>query len=414
MFIYSSLLFLLAVGLLLSDAWRNQGVLRPPDPGPAVFFYLFSLFTITAGYTNKAFGYVSMDRVGQLANLLLFGPFYGAIINGLASFTFAWFRLFRGVPLRNTLNAVMANSGMMSIMSLAGGYTYLHLGGKVPVEALDMKLLIPLFAMLLVMQVINEILIAIMSAIRGLDLKTNFTWSATGIELLSGIIGLLVALMYVKQDLPLFSLFMLVLVLGMLVQRKYALIRQHLETLVSNRTRELQEKSRELERQAIHDHLTGLFNRRYANDYLQREIARSKRQQLPLCIAMLDIDHFKRINDQYLHDTGDRVLQRIARLLESNTRESDLVARYGGEEFLLCFPDTELAGACRHCEALRNIVAQEDWTVIRSGIRTTVSIGVVQRAEFEELPDLLRRADTNLYEAKHRGRNQVCCQDHVD
>ena len=414
MFIYSSLLFLLAVGLLLSDAWRNQGVLRPPDPGPAVFFYLFSLFTITAGYTNKAFGYVSMDRVGQLANLLLFGPFYGAIINGLASFTFAWFRLFRGVPLRNTLNAVMANSGMMSIMSLAGGYTYLYLGGKVPVEALDMKLLIPLFAMLLVMQVINEILIAIMSAIRGLDFKTNFTWSATGIELLSGIIGLLVALMYVKQDLPLFGLFMLVLILGMLVQRQYALIRQHLETLVSNRTRELQEKSRELERQAIHDHLTGLFNRRYANDYLQREIARSKRQQLPFCIAMLDIDHFKRINDQYLHDTGDRVLQRIARLLESNTRESDLVARYGGEEFLLCFPDTELAGACRHCEALRNIVAQEDWTVIRPGIRTTVSIGVVQRAEFEELPDLLRRADTNLYEAKHRGRNQVCCQDHVD
>ncbi|WP_293643868.1 hypothetical protein [Thiolapillus sp.] len=89
MFIYSSLLFLLAAGLLLAVALRNDVSLTPPDMGSAIFFYLFSLYTITAGYTNKSFGYVSMDRVGQISNLLLFGPFYGAIINGLASFTFA-------------------------------------------------------------------------------------------------------------------------------------------------------------------------------------------------------------------------------------------------------------------------------------------------------------------------------------
>lgn len=414
MFIYSSLLFLLAVGLLLAIALRNDVGLTPPDMGSAIFFYLFSLYTITAGYTNKSFGYVSMDRVGQISNLLLFGPFYGAIINGLASFTFAWFRLFKGVPLRNTLNAVLVNSGMMSIMSLAGGYTYICLGGRVPAEALSMQLLVPLFATLLVMQVINEMLIAGMSIVRGMDFRGNFSVYATGIELLSGIIGLLVALMYTQQDLALFGLFMLVLVLGMLVQRQYALIRQNLEGLVEERTRELEAKSEELRKQAIRDHLTGLFNRRYANDYLQKEIARSKRQQRPFSIAMLDIDHFKQINDQYLHDTGDRVLQHIAQLLESNTRESDLVARYGGEEFLLYFPDTELSGACTHCEALRKIVAQEDWTNIRPGIRTTVSIGVTQGTSAQELADLLRCADTSLYEAKHEGRNRVCCQECTD
>ncbi len=409
MFRYSSLLFFLAAGLLLGDAWLHQEVLRPPDPGPAIFFYLFSLFTITAGYTNKFFGYVSMDRVGQISSLLVFGPFYGALINGLASFTFAWLRLFRGVPLRNTLNAVLANSGMMSIMSLAGGYTYVYLGGRIPVEALSIQLLIPLFAMLLVMQIINETLIAGMSLIRGIDFRKHVSWYATGIELLSGIIGVLVAVMFAQQDLAPFSLFMLVLMLGMWVQRQYALIRQNLERLVDERTRELEEKGEELKRQAVRDHLTGLFNRRYANEYLQKQIARSKRQGQPLSVAMLDIDHFKNINDQYLHETGDKVLQRMAQILENNLRESDLVARYGGEEFLLCFPDTELSGACAHCEELRVLVEQENWPAIRPGIKATVSIGVVQGSTGNELADLLHQADTKLYAAKKRGRNRVCC-----
>ncbi len=408
MFIYSSLLFVLAAVLLLLDPWRAQDVLPSPDAGAAVFFYLFSLFTIAAGYTNKSFGYISLDRIGQIANLLVFGPFYGTLINGLASFTFAWFRLYQGVPLRNTINAVLANTGMMTIMSLAGGYTYYYLGGEIPLETLSTSLLIPIIATLLVMQVINESLIAGMSVIRDMNFTKNFSWSATGIELLSGVIGVLVAVMF-AQELALFGLFMSVLVLGILVQRQYALIRQHLEALVSERTQELREKSEELERQAAHDHLTGLFNRRYANEYLHKEIARSKRQQRPLSVAMLDIDHFKQINDQHLHETGDKVLQRLAQLLQGNVRESDLVARYGGEEFLLCFPDTELSGACAHCDELRRIVEQENWSSIKPGIKTTVSIGVVQRTKNTELPELLHQADTKLYAAKHQGRNRVNC-----
>ncbi len=409
MFLYSSLLFLLAAALLLADAWLHREILSPPTPGPALFFYLFSLFTITAGYTNKTFGYVSMDRVGQISSLLVFGPFYGALINGLASFTFAWFRLFRGVPLRNTLNAVLANTGMIGIMSLAGGHAYVYLGGKIPMEALNTGAIIPLFAMLLVMQIINEALIAGMSLTRGTDIKKLFSLYATSIELLSGIIGVLVALMFAQHDPALFALFMLILVLGMLVQRQYALIRQNLEGLVEDRTRELAEKSEELERQAARDHLTGLFNRRYANGFLEKEIARSKRRAQTLSVAMLDIDHFKNINDQYLHETGDRVLQRMAQILEHNIRESDLVARYGGEEFLLCFPDTDLTGACAHCEELRALVESEDWFAIKPGVKATVSIGVVEGSTGQELADLLHEADTKLYAAKEQGRNRVCC-----
>ena len=402
------LLCAVAVGLFARE-YPAYGSLLPRNTGAALFFYLFSLFTITAGYSNRSFGYVSMDRVGQISSLLVFGPFHGALINGAASFTFAWFRLWRGVSLNQTISAVLINTGMMSIMSLAGGHAYLAAGGVLPVDALSPGMLMPLAVTLVTMQVINELLIAALAWLRGDRPGAGFVWSATGIELLSGVIGVLVAVMFRQQDLPLFSLFVVVLVLGMLVQRQYALIRQNLETLVEQRTAELEATSRELERQAVHDELTGLFNRRHANSYLEQEILRCQRYGHTLSIAMLDIDHFKQINDRYLHETGDRVLQRLAEILQGHVRQTDLVARYGGEEFLLCFPETDAASACVCAESLRARVENEDWETFQPGLEVTVSMGMAQTDGSDSLPELLRLADQRLYEAKEKGRNQVVC-----
>jgi diguanylate cyclase (GGDEF)-like protein len=401
-------LSVVAATLLARELPAHESLL-PVNMGAALFFYLFSLFTITAGYSNRSFGYVSMDRVGQISTLLIFGPFHGALINGAASFTFAWFRLFQGVPLGRTLNAVLINTGMMSIMSLAGGHAYLAAGGVLPVDGLSPDMLLPLAATLVTMQLINELLIAALFLLRGERPGDSFVWSATGIELLSGIIGVLVAVMYRQQDLALFSLFVAVLVLGMRVQRQYALIRQNLEVLVEQRTAELEDAGRELLRQAVRDDLTGLFNRRYANDYLEQEILRCRRYHHTLSVAMLDVDCFKQINDRFLHETGDRVLRRLAEILVEHVRKTDLVARYGGEEFLLCFPETDAASACKCCEELRAMVEREDWEAIQAGMQVTVSMGVAQTGGSDSLSELLRAADHNLYRAKDAGRNQVVC-----
>lgn len=164
-----------------------------------------------------------------------------------------------------------------------------------------------------------------------------------------------------------------------------------------------------LREQSIRDLLTGLYNRRYLEESLEREVARTWRDKTPLAVIMLDVDYFKRFNDQYGHHGGDAVLQALGRVLREAARASDLVARYGGEEFTVLLHNTGLAGAREWGERLREAVSHME---VKSAGRTlppiTISLGLAQYAENgTTAEELLRAADAALYEAKRDGRDRL-------
>jgi two-component system NtrC family response regulator len=172
------------------------------------------------------------------------------------------------------------------------------------------------------------------------------------------------------------------------------------------------EEEQALRAQAITDSLTGLFNRRYFEENLQREVQRSNRYERPLSLVFCDIDDFKTANDRFGHPYGDKVLQALARLLERNTRASDLVCRYGGEEFALLLPETGKAGALVAAEKLRRVVEQNVLGDGEASLKVTLSFGVAAYPEDAKTEqDLVQRADEALYKAKREGKNRVCVQE---
>lgn len=156
------------------------------------------------------------------------------------------------------------------------------------------------------------------------------------------------------------------------------------------------------------DGLTSLFNRRYLEQSLIKEFDRYKRYGSALSIVMLDLDHFKIINDQYGHLAGDEVLRRTADILTCGVREADTAGRYGGEEFVLILPQTNLEGAVRLAERLRVNVEAEEIVCNGATIHVTISLGVTQmRDAILTHEELMQEADTCLYESKKQGRNRV-------
>ncbi len=183
--------------------------------------------------------------------------------------------------------------------------------------------------------------------------------------------------------------------------QKALLAAQHWQTLAEALKRELHSVS-ELVRV---DSLTGLHNRRAFDEHLPREVARSQRLGEPFCLLMIDIDHFKRLNDTYGHPAGDAVLRSVARAIAGCTRPSDLVARYGGEEFAVVLSGIDSGQALAVAERIRRQVA-----LAETGLhRVTVSVGVAQYqpSAGDDAELLLSRADQALYAAKHGGRNRV-------
>jgi diguanylate cyclase (GGDEF)-like protein len=200
---------------------------------------------------------------------------------------------------------------------------------------------------------------------------------------------------------------LVILCTGMLVLRQFARMRIRLEAIVEERTSELQEKALELEQLATRDQLTGLYNRRFADDYLKRRIEEHQRYGRPFSIALVDLDHFKRVNDELSHGVGDEVLKRIARIFTARCRETDMVARWGGEEFLIYFAEADAARAAHICEELRREVAATDWSSVAPGVQMSLSAGVAQVEPGLDFGQLLQIADGKLYRAKAAGRNLV-------
>jgi len=170
-----------------------------------------------------------------------------------------------------------------------------------------------------------------------------------------------------------------------------------------------EKERRNLERLAITDYLTGVYNVRFFYSRLDEEFSRSERHKMPLSCMMFDIDNFKRINDTYGHRVGDVVLREFAQLVRGHTRKSDIFARYGGEEFIMLLPQTSLAGAIAEAERLSKVVKGYQFYALKEGEGITVSIGISCSPDekIKTPDDLITFADDALFTSKRKGRDQI-------
>lgn len=405
--IYAACLFTIAVAVLSIASAASDGLPGADQPVAVLFFLLYGLFTISIGYQHPKVGYYSFDRVAQVASILVLGPIAAAWVNGLASLIYPWHRIWKGVPAQDVLFAALNNAGLMAIIVLAAGTLYAVLGGDVPLTELSARNVALLVGLLLVIQALNDIGMLGTLLVGRRDIGSFFQPFFVALEIGSGATAVLVALVFNTMPNTVLILLLGVLSLGMLALRQLASMRHELERIVLERTRRLREKTRELELQATQDNLTGLYNRRFADAYLDRQLPLLEHGKRSFSIALADIDLFKQINDSHSHAIGDTVLRTVADTLRLRCRKTDMIARYGGEEFLICFPDTDQAGAERLCEALRESIELRDWMTLGLRGSVTLSFGVAEHRPGLSADSLVHKADLRLYAAKEGGRNLV-------
>lgn len=178
---------------------------------------------------------------------------------------------------------------------------------------------------------------------------------------------------------------------------------------IKSLTAELEQKNQLLQKLSAQDPLTNLHNRSSLRQRLDNEFHRARRYKKALSCLMIDVDHFKRINDQYGHSQGDKVLLDVSQVLKESVRNCDVAARYGGEEFTVIYPETSLSDACVGAERIRRNLSEKEIPVGKDKVNVTVSIGVgfFPHEEIETGKDLLVLADRALYKAKESGRNRV-------
>ncbi|WP_234413881.1 diguanylate cyclase [Ideonella sp. A 288] len=182
--------------------------------------------------------------------------------------------------------------------------------------------------------------------------------------------------------------------------------RAHAEAaLAREQARQMHERAEGFRNQSLLDPLTGLANRRQFDEALSAFSQDTADE--PVCLAMIDVDHFKRVNDEFGHSVGDHVLRKLGSVLRAQCRGNDLPARFGGEEFTVIYNGIGLASAAAASERLRAAVARENWAALHPGLQVTVSIGLADRSEAPSPAALLALADERVYRAKRQGRNQV-------
>jgi diguanylate cyclase (GGDEF)-like protein len=182
----------------------------------------------------------------------------------------------------------------------------------------------------------------------------------------------------------------------------------HMTALMKQRSAELAELTRKAEHLAHHDELTGLLNRRSLIALMEQERLRAMRHGRALSVAMLDLDHFKAINDRLGHQAGDETLKTFARNTRSVTRKTDRLGRYGGEEFLLMLVDTNAQDAWVAVERIRQALVAAGWSHIAPDFNVTFSCGIASLQGEETIDATIKRADDALYRAKQDGRNRTC------
>jgi diguanylate cyclase (GGDEF)-like protein len=191
--------------------------------------------------------------------------------------------------------------------------------------------------------------------------------------------------------------------------RIYACLRtKALQDELREKNRQLQEMLTKVETLAVTDSLTGLFNRRHCENALENEFGRTVRYNSSLTCLMMDIDHFKKVNDEFGHRTGDTVLREVAQIIKNNSREVDTVARWGGEEFVVLLPQTGKESGELFASRLVNMISEHRFSGT-TGRRITVSIGIASAPDpsIDTGEKLLNASDFALYEAKRKGRNRT-------
>ncbi|WP_198679094.1 ligand-binding sensor domain-containing diguanylate cyclase [Aliidiomarina haloalkalitolerans] len=191
----------------------------------------------------------------------------------------------------------------------------------------------------------------------------------------------------------------------------YLFIRIRVSALERSRNelkRLVQEQTKELQALANEDVLTKLPNRRAFDHALRANLHKATKLHQPLCLAILDLDHFKLINDRHLHAVGDQVLKRVGQIIRDNIRDQDYAARWGGEEFAIVFGNTSESEGVVICERIRKAIESADYSDIASNVQPTLSIGMACRIGQEGHSTMLIHADKALYQAKEQGRNRVC------
>lgn len=183
--------------------------------------------------------------------------------------------------------------------------------------------------------------------------------------------------------------------------------RNQLEQLVAQRTAELEQAMQRLHELTVHDELTGVGNRRDLNDKLQTDREFFDRTGLPFCVAVLDLDGLKTVNDQFGHAAGDEVIKGFATLIRNEMRATDYLARYGGDEFVLLLRNITAEAAIKPLQRICDLAVAHDWDRIASGIRLSTSVGVAGLRRGETADQVFRRADAALYNAKTAGRNRI-------
>lgn len=404
---YAIALFAIAVATLTAVTLQTPQPFANTETDSLLFFLLYGLFTISIGYHHPNIGYYSFDRVSQVASILVLGALPAAWVNGIASLLYPWHRLRSGTPLRDVCLASLHNSGLMTLIVLICGSLYTMLGGVVPLNSIDGRAVMLLIVLVASMQVLNDLGMLAMLRAGQRDTSGFFQSFAIALELGSGATAVLVAVVYNAMDVQLFILLLGVLTFGMLALRQFASMRLGLEQIIEERTESLRLKTLELEQLATQDILTGLFNRRYADAYLNQQLAQAARERKTLSVALGDIDLFKQVNDQHSHGVGDEVLRMVADTLRARCRKGDMIARYGGEEFLICFPDTNLSQARRLCNELRAAVEQQAWSRLGLDSDVTMSFGIAESRPTDSANSLVDDADSRLYAAKNTGRNRV-------
>ena len=185
------------------------------------------------------------------------------------------------------------------------------------------------------------------------------------------------------------------------------LLKQQNEEL-QQRLTDIEQLKNRIREQSIRDPLTNLYNRRFLNEFMEREQALARRNQKPLAVVMLDLDHFKQLNDQFGHQTGDKVIEMVAKHLLRQSRRTDILFRYGGEEFLVILPNTNATQARHLAENWRVHVEQAQVFAKHQAVNITLSAGVAVYPEHGTTAfNLIQAADEALYQAKAAGRNQV-------
>lgn len=183
--------------------------------------------------------------------------------------------------------------------------------------------------------------------------------------------------------------------------------RYQLEQLVAQRTAELEQAMQRLQQLTVHDELTGVGNRRELNNKLDTDREFFDRTGLPFCVAVLDLDGLKAVNDRFGHAAGDEAIKRFASLIQNEKRAMDYLARYGGDEFVLLLRNISAKEAIKPLQRICDLAAGHEWGKIAPGIKLSTSIGVAALRGGETADELFSRADAALYDAKVAGRNRI-------